>query len=556
VATNKRIHEQPDRDGLGSAFEHARCVGLAERLLDMACRDRVWKARIEKELVRPGPFKKILRGGSKPSDVWRNGLARRNMVDALKTSALVFGVFASLNPSVPSDQKGARRVQRKAIRAMDPYTAVLAAFYCYPEDDTLQAELVERACSVLEAEIEDAASTAPAETPTPSVAIPTRERKSAKNASLAAADGERQIRLLRKELAAAKGVAQRTEQKRHALAARVKLLEGHAADQEVALKGLRDERDELGRQLNRVVAELQSLKTGKRTIEERRADEGARNQQTIADLQDRVRASADYATAKEREAAANAAELQEEKARREDVEQVLAAFGVNDVESSLSTLQSALQGLDGLRAGIEAYATRERERAAEHARLRDAADLERAAAEAARRARLEQEVAWSAREYERLEAMESELFPGGEVDHILVDGHNLVHRVFRPEDEARTRPWLERMVETMAARLESRDWKPSIHLVFDTTSESNSRPGAHGVRVYFENNVTGGGADAAIARLLREGDPRASYMVVSTDRQHVWADAAEFAASEGAVVDVVQVEMLARFLQALDAVSE
>jgi len=150
--------------------------------------------------------------------------------------------------------------------------------------------------------------------------------------------------------------------------------------------------------------------------------------------------------------------------------------------------------------------------------------------------------------------MEHTLFPDAEIGHIIIDGHNLVHRVFRPEDEARTRPWLEGMVERMSLRLEDRGWASQIHLVFDSRTNSNSRAAGHGLRVYFHNNVTDGGADACIAQLLRDGNPRASYMVVSTDRKHVWTDALELARSEGTEIDLVQIELLAQYLQTLDEV--
>ena len=188
----------------------------------------------------------------------------------------------------------------------------------------------------------------------------------------------------------------------------------------------------------------------------------------------------------------------------------------------------------------------------------EAAALERASAEAAKLAQAEADVAWRRREQTRLEEMEESLFPGGQVDHILIDGHNLVHRVFRPEDEGQTRPWLESMVALMAARLEARGWDTLTHLVFDTRYQSNFHPAAHGVRIYFANNTTEGGADAKIDSLLRDETPLgSSCMVISTDRNHVWSSAQALADAEGRDIDLVQIELLAGYLQALgDTVKE
>ncbi len=502
----------------------------------------------------------MLLGGGKPKSVWSKGLVHTRMVDALESDPNVFRLFAELNPKVPHPASETRRVQRKAIRAMGPFVSVLAGYVQYPEDLALQAELLEPAAASLESSQVLASAVLPVDGSGGSGPVRAGDKPVGKNGhsnrpgEQGSSHGEKQLRLLHKEFAATKRAAQRSEEKRQASLKRVKELEGLCTASEVSARGLGAERDELRRRLAKADAELQSLKTGKRTIEERRADEATRNQQTIADLQDRLSASASYAAAKDREVSAMAAELVEETARCEDIEQVLAAFGLGDVAASLSTLQAALDGLGRLREGIAAYAEREMSREVERARVRDEADLERAAAERARQARAEQEAAWSLREHERLQDMEHELFPDGEIDHILIDGHNLVHRVFRPEDEARTRPWLEHMVEKMAERLERRGWQACVHLVFDTSGVSNNRSGAHGVRVYFENNAKGGGADSQVARLLREGNPRASYMVVSTDRRHVWTDAIEFMRTEGAIVDPVQVELLARYLQALEEV--
>jgi hypothetical protein len=45
-------------------------------------------------------------------------------------------------------------------------------------------------------------------------------------------------------------------------------------------------------------------------------------------------------------------------------------------------------------------------------------------------------------------------------------------------------------------------------------------------------------------------------MVVSTDRRHVWSAADQLAASDNMQIDLVQVELLAQYLQTLDDLIE
>ncbi|MEL7667266.1 MAG: hypothetical protein AAGU73_03565 [Actinomycetota bacterium] len=224
--------------------------------------------------------------------------------------------------------------------------------------------------------------------------------------------------------------------------------------------------------------------------------------------------------------------------------------------ASARGLQSALDTLERFQKGLIAYSAEQAEQENERIRKHEEAEQRRQAAETALRLQDDMDRAWELRERSRLEECERALFQDRPVDYMLIDGHNLVHRVFRPEDEARTRPWLERMVDLMAEGLEQRGWDTKIELVFDTKSSSNSRPAGRGVTVHFHNNVTEGGADARILHLLEEGSPDARYMVVSTDRRHVWSAADQLAASDGIQIDLVQVELLAQYLQTLDDLIE
>ncbi len=182
-------------------------------------------------------------------------------------------------------------------------------------------------------------------------------------------------------------------------------------DRPEVLRVLCEERDELKSKLARVQSQLQEQKDRRRQSEERRHSESMRYRQTIADLKARRAVSSAFTKAKERELAAVEAERDQERDRREELGRLLASFGLDDTASSLNVLHGALEGLKRLSEGIEAYVEHEREREEDQARVREAVELERAAAVSARRTQAEQEVSWATRELERLEDMERELLP-------------------------------------------------------------------------------------------------------------------------------------------------
>jgi hypothetical protein len=182
-------------------------------------------------------------------------------------------------------------------------------------------------------------------------------------------------------------------------------------DRPEVLRVLCEERDELKSKLARVKSQLQEQTDRRRRSEERRHSESMRYRQTIADLKARRAVSSAFTKAKERELAAVEAERDQERDRREELGRLLASFGLDDTASSLNVLHGALEGLKRLSEGIEAYVEHEREREEDQALVRDAVELERAAAVSARRTQAEQEVSWATNELQRLEDMERELLP-------------------------------------------------------------------------------------------------------------------------------------------------
>lgn len=61
-----------------------------------------------------------------------------------------------------------------------------------------------------------------------------------------------------------------------------------------------------------------------------------------------------------------------------------------------------------------------------------------------------------------------------------------------------------------------------------------------------------GGTDDAIARIVEEGNPKARFLIISTDYRHVWRDAQDARDDLGASVSTVEIESFVEYMQAID----
>ncbi len=538
--------------------ERASELGLVEELLGLAHHDPAWRAGVERALTKDRLLGKSLPGGSKVADVWRKSLLRRQFVQKLEDDPVAFDAFAMAHPRVAELAEAGSEHDPEVLQEFPVIERVLAAYTLFVGDTALYDaaltdacdELVRRAEHCAEDPAEDPHDDSAADTvPAAELEAKSRALKESQAALLAA---QKELKTAKSELKKAKADVSRRDRKAGELREELKTtlaerdaLAGHVR---AAQTGCED----VKRENRRLTALVDSSKTGLRTTEIRRVDETERMSRTITDLRERLADTQKIRSVLEERVAALEDELQDERVRRESFEVTLRSFGIDNVGASARGLQSALTTLERFQQGLIAYSAEQAEQENERIRKQEEAEQRRQAAEAARRQQDDMDRAWELRERSRLEECERALFQDRQVDYMLIDGHNLVHRVFRPEDEARTRPWLERMVDLMAEGLERRGQDTKIELVFDTKSPSNSRPAGHGVTVHFHNNVTEGGADARILQLLEEGSPSAHFMVVSTDRRHVWSAADELAAADGMQIDLVQVELLAQYLQTLD----
>lgn len=542
--------------------QRASDLGLIEELLRLAHHDPAWRAAVERALTKDQLLGKSLPGGSKVGGVWRKSLLRRQLVQKLGDDAVAFDAFAMTHPRVAELAELDIERDPEVLQEFSAAERVLAVFALFRDDMALYDAALADACDELERRADQCAED-PAEerrgesaTSTPSAEELEAKSRALKEAQAALLATQKELKGAKVELRKAKADVSRRDRKAGELREELKAVVAERDGLTVQVRAARTECEDVKRENRRLTGLVDSSRTGLRTTETKRADETERMGRTITDLRDRLAETQKIRSVLEERAAALEEELQDERTRRESFEATLRSFGIDNVGASARGLQSALDTLERFQKGLIAYSAEQAEQENERIRKQEEAEQRRQAAETALRLQDDMDRAWELRERDRLEECERALFQDRQVDHMLIDGHNLVHRVFRPEDEARTRPWLERMVDLMAEGLEQRGWDTKIELVFDTRSPSNSRPAGRGVTVHFHNNVTEGGADARILQLLEEGSPHAHYMVVSTDRRHVWSAADQLAASDGLQIDLVQVELLAQYLQMLDELIE
>lgn len=542
--------------------QRASDLGLIEELLRLAHHDPAWRARVERALTKDRLLGKSLPGGSKVADVWRRSLLRRQFVQKLEDDPVAFDAFAMAHPRVAELAEAGDEHDPDVLQEFPVMERVLAAYTLFVGNTALYDAALTDACDELERQAEHCAED-PAEDPHDDSAadtVPTGEleaqSRALKESQTALLAAQKELKGVKAELRKSKADVSRRDRKAGELREELKAVVAERDELTAQARAAHTACEDVKRENRRLTALVDSSKTGLRTTETKRADETERMGRTITDLRERLADTQKIRSVLEERVTALEEELQDERARRESFELTLRSFGIDNVGASARGLQSALDTLERFQKGLIAYSAEQAEQENERIRKHEEAEQRRQAAEIALRLQDDMDRAWELRERGRLEECERALFQDRQVDYMLIDGHNLVHRVFRPEDEARTRPWLERMVDLMAEGLEQRGWDTKIELVFDTKSSSNSRPAGRGVTVHFHNNVTEGGADARILQLLEEGSPDARYMVVSTDRRHVWSAAGQLAVSDGIQIDLVQVELLAQYLQTLDDLIE
>lgn len=547
------------QEALESAYGRSSDLDWVSEFLRCASLDPVWRGTVEAALSQKRIIGGALTGGSKASDVWRKSLLRDRVERLLRGDAKAFQDFVFTNPRVLELQDAEGDRDGEILAGYEPVDRTLIAHAYFMDQPELVTESIHVFCDHLEAtasSIPDPVEQ-PQAVPSPAAAADSRLhelQQTIKDLQATVESQKKQIKTLGADLRKRQAEESRKDRLvgKHSEAAKAAEKRAQAAEADARKQRL--DHDEAKREVKRLTSLVRESKSGKRTVEDKAAAESERLQADLTTQRERLRAAQQMQQALESRVTTLERDLEQERARRTTLEEAFQVFGMDDLAGSARSLQSTLEQLNRLQQGIVAYTHTRAQQEHERRQIEEAAEIQRTAAETARNKQAEVERAWAEQEKERLKEHEDTLFPDGPLGHIIIDGHNLILRAHRPDAEKSTREWLEKMVGRMAQRLEARGWDTRIHLAFDTPHASNQFNAAHGVTVYFCNNTYEGGADAKIRAILEEGNPFARYMVVSTDRKHVWADAIEWMKGEQADVDIVQVELLARYLETLDEV--
>lgn len=584
--SNVEFDEELDIDRYMVALERATELGLTDKLLDVARSECEWRERVEDALQDRKGLGRCLTGGAKPKDVWdAKKLLRKKLIEKIMSDTEVLRFFALTHPTVyrfdkmsrngeaqtePSNEETVTVEQfgEKMVSAFGVYPAVLASFLMAPEGSLIRAYALETACSELERE---KVASATEETPLPETSIDSGV------ALEETAELREQLAKLKDELANEQALrrkqAKELKQEREALRKRsqevsrkdkkITELSGELASLKEAqesltrqLRQLRSESDEQGREIRKLNARVDSGSTGLRTIEEKRASEARESRERIEQMSARLNKAIALGQTQTARVESLESKLAAEREQRKELETAFSAFGMDDLLSDSQSFGEAVDALVRFRDSVSAYAARQSEREQQRQEAEREAHLEREKAAKLAQEQHEAELSWQQQEQAKLLELETYLFTDIRPDHVIIDGHNLILRVWRPDEESSTRQWVQKLVVEMAQRVEEKGWDTRFHLVFDTPHDSNVKSVGRGVDVYFQNNVTEGGADQRIAQIMEEGNPKARYLVVSTDRKDVWTAALELEDGHQYDIDLVQVELLAKYLETLSRVGK
>ncbi len=529
-------------------------------LLCRAYRDPDWKHAVERSLGEKPLNAAVGHSGSKLTDVWKpTSPLRRNFITKAERNTEFFVSFAKTNPVVrellENDKAGedAPALEDSPVEARLLYGFIVCDRN--PEYFLSAGEAFLESITTSEGRCEDEVMEPAGASQMVGAAELERVSGELKSLSLEHVALQSELKKVRKELTAAKSTLTRRSQSETALRADMAELTSTNAALKLDIAELKRRIDQKSREVDRLQAQIREERKGRENVTGKRGED----LRLIEGLRDELNALGQCIEQKERENIELANRLSEEGERRIQLQSAFEAFGFDTMEESLDEFSSAIGLLTTIKNAMHNYveiqrAEEERRRRIDEERQRHLDD-ERAACQAELDAAAQREKCWINLAESRLADEWTALFPAGVPDNILIDGHNLIFRTRRPESERSTRAWLEKIMLEMAKRIEEEGHETRIELVFDTSYNSNFYTHGHGLTVHFANNTDGvSGADERIAQFLRERHPEDSYQIISTDRLHVWSDAIAESEANEIDVDLVQVEALSRYLEALQEV--
>ncbi|MDI6843103.1 MAG: hypothetical protein QMC94_01710 [Anaerosomatales bacterium] len=446
---------------------------------------------------------------------------------------------------------GAREV-RALIASYGPAVAVACAYGALVRNQLKSRKALDialEAITALPTDAEEPEVALPAPTPQPQASDST------------AADETRRLRhdlkLVTRELKSAKNQIAQLTKKNAELSRQLAEARESAQAARSEHKRLTAAHESAEREIRSLNEQKEELTKGKKTLEDRLARQEELFAEERRGLLERNRAAEEAAEREKERAEVLERSLDDERRRREQVEALIEETGLVRLLEGLRGLEDTITTLEMLRRGLLGYQNRldaeEQRRRSEMEELREKSR----AAEEARRKQEEIEAAWRERASERLSALEHSIFGQTPPDVVLIDGHNVIIPPFGKPAEKERRSWLIENVRRMTERLAKKHPDIEVVLCFDTQFEADRiRESPNLVIQYCLNTGDGDGADAAIRTRIEEGHPATRYLVVSSDRKHVWADA--FAAREelDSRVALIQGEKLIEYFDALERVDQ
>lgn len=522
-----------------------------ERVLEVAGRDPEWRKDLEKALR-----KSSICTGSSPQNVWqRDSLLHRRFFECADGAEGMFllGLSCPVLRAAPAAKMriGAREV-RALIASYGPAVAVACAYGALVRNQLKSRKALDialEAITALPTDAEEPEVALPAPTPQPQASDST------------AADETRRLRhdlkLVTRELKSAKNQIAQLTKKNAELSRQLAEARESAQAARSEHKRLTAAHESAEREIRSLNEQKEELTKGKKTLEDRLARQEELFAEERRGLLERNRAAEEAAEREKERAEVLERSLDDERRRREQVEALIEETGLVRLLEGLRGLEDTITTLEMLRRGLLGYQNRldaeEQRRRSEMEELREKSR----AAEEARRKQEEIEAAWRERASERLSALEHSIFGQTPPDVVLIDGHNVIIPPFGKPAEKERRSWLIENVRRMTERLAKKHPDIEVVLCFDTQFEADRiRESPNLVIQYCLNTGDGDGADAAIRTRIEEGHPATRYLVVSSDRKHVWADA--FAAREelDSRVALIQGEKLIEYFDALERVDQ
>ena len=248
--------------------------------------------------------------------------------------------------------------------------------------------------------------------------------------------------------------------------------------------------------------------------------------------------------------------LEQERARRKDIETTLDAFGFNSLMSSVNEMSSAINLFGKIRDALEQVANEREAERREALSIQANKDLEEYERVRNNQVPLEINRALQQHYLQQLDEFEGRIINEINPQRIIIDGHNVLNRTSHPESEQNKRKWMITLLEEFTSRLDAKGCQPQIDVVFDTFHDTNTIACEPLLYVTYAKKTNGNndgttGADAFIVAELNASNQDNQISLITSDKKHIWSQARDLEESGGPSIDYIEAQTLANYLGTL-----